>query len=136
MPTRDQQPASWFPWVVVAILGYMLWSQQDLAPTPHPGPVVPTVSVETVARKLIDDTADGYKAVFSEAAAKVRSESVVTEEQLFSQLKDGLKNAREASSVELDKLLDANIPTEFGSSGGASKVADFLERVAKGFGMR
>lgn len=135
MPTRDQQPASWFPWVVVAILGYMLWSKQDLAPTPHPGPVVPTVSVETVARKLIDDTAVGYERVFSEAATKVKSKELITEEALFNTLKEGLKNAREKASSEFDKLLDANIPVEFGSDGGAA-VSTFLERAAKGFAVR
>lgn len=135
MPTRDQQPASWFPWVVVAILGYMLWSEQDSAPTPHPGPVVPTVSVETVARKLINDTADGYQRVFSEAATKVKSKELITEEALFNTLKEGLKDVREKSSSDFDKLLDTSIPTEF-DDGNRGAVSTFLERAAKGFSVR
>lgn len=134
MPTNESQPASWFPWVIVAVLAYMLWQKPE-APGPQPEPVVPTVNVETVARKMIEDTAEGYKAVFSDAASKVQDKSLTNEEQLFNTLKEGAKNVREKSSAEFDKLLDANIPTEF-DDGNRGAVSTFLERAAKGFSVR
>ena len=134
MPTNESQPASWLPYIIIAVLAYMLWNKQDATPVP-PQPVVPTVNVETVARKLIDDTANGYSKVFSEAATKVKSKELITEEALFNTLKEGLKSAREKASSDFDKLLDANIPVEFGGDGGDA-VGTFLERAAKGFSVR
>jgi hypothetical protein len=131
MPTNESQPASWFPWVIVLVLGYMLWNKQDATPVP-PQPVVPTVNVETAARKLIDDTANGYARVFSEAATKVQSKELITEEALANTLKTELKDVREKSSSDFDKLLDGSIPTEF-NDGNRGAVSTFLERAAKGF---
>lgn len=132
MPTDDRQPSSWFPWVVVAILGYMLWQKQ---PAPQPEPVVPTVTVEQVAAKLIKDTSDGYARVFSEAATKVQSKELTTEEALATLLKKELKDVRENASAEFDKLLDVNIPTEF-SDGNRGAVETFLRQSSKGFSLQ
>jgi len=134
MPTDDRQPSSWFPWVVVAILAYMLWQKQP-APGPQPEPVVPTVTVEQVAAKLIKDTSDGYARVFSEAATKVQSKELITEEALATLLKKELKDVREKSSVDFDKLLDSTIPVEFGGD-GSEAVSTFLKRAAKGFSVQ
>lgn len=135
MPTNEQQPATWFPWVIILVLGYMLWNKQDATPVPPPEPVVPTTVVEDAARKLIEDTANGYSKVFSEAATKVKSKELITEEALFNSIKEGLKSAREDSSFILDQLLDRNIPNEF-DDGNRGAVSTFLERAAKGFSVR
>ncbi len=134
MPTNDRQPSSLFPWVVVAILGYMLW-QAKSAPGPQPEPIAPTVTVEQVAAKLVKDTSDGYARVFSEAAAKVQSKELTTEEALANLLTTELKNVREKSSVDFDKLLDINVPTEF-SDGNRGAVETFLKQSAKGFSLQ
>jgi hypothetical protein len=111
----------------------MLWSKQDVAPVP-PGPVDPVVNVESIVGGIFPAQARGYKEIFSQAASKVESKELASEESLFSFLKKEAGNVRASSTVEFDKLLNDSIPD--GNFGGreAADVTDFLKRVANAFG--
>ena len=130
MQTKDE-PASLVPWVIVAVLAYMLWSKPapEPGPTPPPGPKI--VTVEEAARNLITKTQSGYKSVFNSVAKRVEDGEIKTEEQLNVTLKKELSDVRESASKDLDMSFNVNIPTDFSGQGGP--VATFLKRVANGF---
>ena len=123
MPTKE--PGSWIPWILVVIMGAMLYQQQ---PKPEPTPVTP--SVKQVVRKMMADTQAGYAREFEKAAADVGNGSIKNEEQLHKQLKEGLENVRSQASSDLNGVMDSSIPTEW--SDGAA-VSSFLRSVADGF---
>ena len=128
MPTKE--PASWIPWIIIGIMGAMLYQQQA---KDDPKPITPTI--EQVVRKTQLETAKRYKQAFESAAEKVASDDLKDEETLYKTLKEDLENARRTSSVDLDQLLDSNIPTQF-DDGNRGAVSTFLKRVANGFTVR
>jgi hypothetical protein len=133
MPIEPKkEPQSYLPWVVVAVLAFMLFKQ---APNPPPVPPVPVpvVNVESVVAGIFPAQAKGYAAIFSQAADKVQSKELATEESLFSFLKSEAENVRANSAVEFDKLLNESIP-DGNFSGTEAAVATFLSRVSKAFG--
>lgn len=132
MPTEQKADAfDYAPWVVVAILAYLLVVKPapEPGPTPPPGPKV--VTVEEAARNLITKTQSGYKSVFNSVAKRVEDGEIKTEEQLNVTLKKELSDVRESASKDLDMSFNVNIPTDFSGQGGP--VATFLKRVANGF---
>ena len=127
MPTTERQPASLVPWLLVAVLGFMLWQR-----TPMPKPEPEKSDARAVAAKMIDDTAKGYAGEFNRAATQVEAKEIVNEEQLHKQLKEKLDGVRSAASADLDGLMDTRIPTEF-DDGNRGAVVTFLRLVANGF---
>jgi hypothetical protein len=121
MPTKE--PASWIPWILIGIMGAMLYQQQ---PKPVPEPVAQ--SIEQIVRKTHADTSKNYAGVFRSAADKVASGEIANEEELYNILKKELDNARVDASGDLDKLLDSNIPTLI-DDGTRGAVSSFLRRV-------
>lgn len=120
------------PIVLYGIIAVMAWMLLSKPKEPGPGPVdPPKPKVEQVVSKVFPATKEGYKAVFSDAAAKVTSKELNNEEQLSTFLKKGLENARGEASVDFDKLLDDNLPSEFG--GREDAVSTFLREVAAGW---
>jgi hypothetical protein len=134
MPTEPKQEQSYLPWIAVAVLAFMLFQKQVPAPGPTPVPPAPVVNVESVVAGIFPAQAKGYAAIFSQAANKVQSKELATEESLFSFLKVEAENVRAASAVEFDKLLNESIPDGNFDGTEAVDVATFLERVAKAFG--
>ena len=126
--TTEKETASWFPWVIVAVLGFMLWQR---TPMPEPGPKPePSSDIRQVVQKMTKDTQAGYAREFERAAANVGNGTLKNEEQLHKQLKDGLDAVRTQASGDLNQLMDSNIPTEW-SDGNA--VSTFLRSVSAGF---
>ena len=122
MPTKE--PASWIPWILIGIMGAMLYQNQQ--PKPEPQPVAQ--SIEQIVRKTHADTAKNYATVFRSAADKVAAGEIANEEELYNTLKKDLDNARVDASADLDKLLDSNIPAliDDATRGG---VSTFLRRI-------
>lgn len=125
MPTTERQ--SLVPWLIVAVLGFMLWQR-----TPGPKPEPEKSDARAVAAKMIDDTAKGYAEEFIKAATQVEAKEIVNEEQLHKLLKEKLDGVRSAASADLDELMDARIPTEF-DDGSRGAVSTFLRSVSDGF---
>ncbi len=122
MPTKE--PASWIPWIIIGIMGAMLWQHQQPAPVPQPV----AQSIERVVQKTHADTSRNYAGVFRSAADKVASGEIKDEETLYNTLKKDLDDARIDASTDLDKLLDSNIPTVI-DDGTRGAVSSFLRRV-------
>ena len=134
MPTEPKAEQSYLPWIVVAVLAFMLWNKQPTpAPGPTPVPPAPVVNVESIVGGIFPAQAQGYKAVFSQAATKVESKELATEESLFNFLKKEAEIVRATSAVEFDRLLNESIPD--GNFGGKeAAVGTFLRRVSEAFG--
>jgi len=129
-PKPEKQ--SYLPWIIIAALAFMLFQKQTPTPTPVPPPT-PIVNVESIIAGIFPSQAKGYAAIFSQAADKVQSKELATEESLFSFLKTESENVRRSSAVEFDKLLNESIPD--GNFGGTeAAVGTFLLRVSKAFG--
>jgi hypothetical protein len=133
MQTKQKTDAlDYAPWVVVAILAYLLVVKpvEPPGPTPPPGPKI--VTVEEAARRLLTKTQTGYKSVFTNAAQRVETGEVKTEEQLNTLLKKELQDVRDDASKDLDAAFNVNLPTTI-DDGNRGAVATFLKRVATGF---
>ncbi len=123
--TTEVKQASLIPWVLVAVLAFMVWQRTPKTDVDNSNP-------EAVAKKMMQDTALGYANEFSKAAMQVQDKEITNEEQLHKQLKERLDEVRSAASVDLNSLLDDRIPTEF-DDGNRGAVTTFLESVANGF---
>jgi hypothetical protein len=123
MPSKE--PASWIPWVLVAVMAFMLWPKT-------PKPSVDDGKPESIAKKMMEETALGYANEFSKAAMQVQDKEIANEEQLHKQLKERLDGVRSAASSDLNSLLDDRIPTEF-DDGNRGAVTTFLKSIANGF---
>ena len=135
MPTEPKAEQSYLPWIVVAVLAFMLWNKQPTpAPGPTPVPPAPVVNVESIVGGIFPAQAQGYKAVFSQAADKVQSKELATEEAVFTFLKTEAENVRVSSTAEFDKLLNENIPDGNFDGKEAVDLTTFLRRVANAFG--
>ncbi|NBW16890.1 MAG: hypothetical protein EBR82_53825 [Caulobacteraceae bacterium] len=120
MPTKE--PASWIPWIIIGIMGAMLYQQHK--PVPEPA----AQSIEQIVSKTHAETAKNYATVFRAAADKVAAGEIKDEEALYNFLKKDLDDARIDASSGLDKLLDSNIPTVIDDATRGS-VSSFLRRV-------
>lgn len=128
---RPADALDYAPWIVVAVLGYLLWTKPvPPGPVPPPGPIV--VTVEQAARNLITKTQAGYKSVFVNAAQRVESGEIKTEESLNTLLKKELQDVRENASKDLDAAFNLNLPVTI-DDGNRGAVGTFLKRVANGF---
>jgi hypothetical protein len=123
--TTEVKQASLIPWVLVAVLAFMVWQKT-------PKPSVDDGKPESIAKKMMEETALGYANEFSKAAMQVQDKEITNEEQLHKQLKERLDDVRSAASVDLSNLLDDRIPTEF-DDGNRGAVTTFLKSVANGF---
>ena len=119
MQTKDE-PASWFPWLVVAVLAYMLWNKPvDPKPVP-PVPPNPVERVKLTATSLLPAEISIRADVFEKAADKVKAGELTTDRQLLdfvrSELERGWKNAR----VEFAKLTEELVPPDLSGPGGVA----------------
>jgi len=129
---RPADVLDYAPWVVVAILAYLLLNKPVVPPGPTPPPGPKVITVEEAAKNLITKTQSGYKSVFVEVASKVESGEVKTEEQLHTILEKELTDVRKSAANDLDNAFNANIPTTI-DDGSRGAVSTFLKRVANGF---
>jgi len=113
---NEVKQANYLPWIAVAVLGCMLWSQQSVGPKPEPKPDVPVV---VDARKLSHDV----------AVAMVRRMGDDMEKVAKSDAKTVMEAA--AISVELDKATRDNFKKTMGDFMQQSQGNDQLPATSK-----
>jgi hypothetical protein len=127
MPASESNP-SYLPWIVVAVLAYMLWQKPADNPSP-PAPI--NQSVEQVTKAVFTDMRSGYAAAFGEAAKQVEDKGLATDRQLLEFVRPKVEEARKNAQSKFDAMVEANIPEKFESASEVAAVADFLKRVAR-----
>lgn len=124
----DKKETNYLPWVAVAVLGYMLWSQQTkVEPKPDPKPDV--VTIEKATAGVLPMTAKGYREAFEDAANQVDAKKFKYARDLLEYLKPLTASARETASKTFDVTLGTQIPDEI--TDYEAEVSALLRRVAK-----
>ena len=129
----DLQLASYLPWIIAAVLGYMLWSKQDSAPSPTPDPKPVVVTIEKATAGVLPLIRSENARIFSKAADMVRRKEIRDEAQLDSYVREATKAAREAASKPFDVAFEATLPRDAEGSflNMEEQAAKVLERIAK-----
>ncbi len=110
MPEQPAKQTNWALVVLVAIGIYFVaerWKKSDPAPKP-----TPTVNVQSVVNKSLDQQRASFAQAFSDVAADVTEGSVTTGEQLFNALAPRLKSAREKAFSDIDGVLQEQLPEQ------------------------
>lgn len=124
----DKKETNYWPYIVVALAGYMLWSQQmKVEPKPDPKPDV--VTIEKVTANVLPMTAKGYQAAFEDAANQVDSKKFKYARELLEYLKPITTEARVNAHKTFDVTLGTQIPDEI--TNHEAEVSALLRRVAK-----
>ena len=128
----EAKQANYLPWIAVAVLGYMLWSQQTkVEPKPDPKPDVVTIEKATagvLAAMKIENAR-----VFTEAANKVEKGELKTDKELFDFVQPATKLAREQANKPFDVSLEMTLPrNDDGTFAGKEiEAGKVLRRIAK-----
>lgn len=129
----DKTQPNYLPWIAVAVLGYLLYSQQAKQ---DPKPVDPTpvsVTIEKATAGVFVAMKVENARVFNEAAAKVESGAIKTDRELFDFVQPATKLAREQANKPFDLSLEMTLPrNEDGSFLGKEiEAGKVLRRIAK-----
>lgn len=126
----DKQPTNWLPWIVVGVLGFILWQGQQPVPTPGPQPEpVPSVSIEKDTKAILAKLKVEFSRVFSEAADRVEKGAIKTDKELFDFVKPATEAARKEANKPFDVSFDLSLPrNEDGAFAGKEKEASALLR--------
>jgi len=119
------------PWIAVAFLGYMLWTKQDVAPSPEPKPVA--VTIEKATSSVLATMKAENARVFLEAASKVEKGEIKTDKELFDFVQPATKAAREQANKPFDMSLEMTLPrNDDGTFAGKEiEAGKVLRRIAK-----
>lgn len=133
--TETSKP-NYLPWIAVAgLLVYLVWIRNPQAPTPGPGPEPkPTPSqLAEVTKSVLPTLKQSFRDVFNDAAAKVESGELKSDQELFDFVQPATRTAREAASKPFDSQLDLSLPrNDDGTFTGHEKeAADLLRKIAK-----
>lgn len=124
---------NYLPWIAVAVLGYMLWSQQPkVDPKPiDPKPVV--VTIEKATAGILATMRTENARVFNEAANKVENGEIKTDRELFDFVQPATRLAREQANKPFDVSLEMTLPrNEDGTFAGKEiEAGKVLRKVAK-----
>ena len=130
----DAKQANYLPWIAVAVLGYMLWSQQTVVPKPDPKPDVPVVvTIEKATAGVLSAMKVENARVFNEAADRVEKGDIKSDKELFDFIQPATKLAREQANKPFDVSLEMTLPrNEDGTFSQKEKeAAAILRRIAK-----
>lgn len=128
MPTENQ-PANWMPWVIIAVLLYLLWQdKKGDDPVPPPAPVE---NVESITKSVFADMRKSYAATFEEAAKQVSDKTLTSDRSLLDFVRPKIEQGRKDAQAKFDAMVEANIPQEFASDAEVARVAGFLRRIGK-----
>jgi hypothetical protein len=130
----DKKETNYLPWVVVAVLGYMLWSQQTVVPKPEPKPDVPVVvTIEKATSGVLATMKAENARVFDEAANRVEKGDIKTDKELFDFIQPATKLAREQANKPFDASLEMTLPrNDDGTFAGKEiEAGKVLRKVAK-----
>lgn len=133
----DKTQPNYLSWIAVAVLGYLLYSQQlktdpkPVDPTPEPKPVV--VNVEKTTSGVLVEVKAANARIFNEAASKVESGAIKTDEQLLEFVKPATQAARESANKQFDIMIEMSLPRNADGSflGKEAEVAKLLRQVAR-----
>jgi len=132
MAMSEVKQVNYLPWIAVAVLGYMLWSNQTkVDPKPEPKPDL--VAIEKATAGVLASMKIENARVFNEAASKVEKGEIKTDKELFDFVQPATKIAREQANKPFDVSLGMTLPrnedgTFIGKEVEAGKV---LRRIAK-----
>lgn len=131
----DKKETNYLPWVAVAVLGYLLWSNQTkVEPKPDPKPDVPVVvTIEKATASVLALMKTENARVFNEAASKVESKEIKTDKELFDFVQLATKLAREQANKPFDVSLEMTLPrNDDGTFAGKEiEAGKVLRRIAK-----
>ena len=128
----DKKETNYWPYVVVALAGYMLWSQQTkVEPKPDPKPDV--VTIEKATAGVLASMKTENARVFNEAANKVEKGEIKTDKELFDFVQPATKLAREQANKPFDVSLEMTLPrNEDGTFAGKEiEAGKVLRKVAR-----
>jgi len=132
---NEKTHTNYLPWIVVAVLGYLLYSQQTkVEPKPEPKPDVPVVvTLEKATAGVLAMMKRENARVFTEAADKVEKGDIKTDKELFDFIQPATKLAREQANKPFDISLEMTLPrNEDGSFAGKEiEAGKVLRRIAK-----
>jgi len=131
----DKTQTNYLPWIAVAVLGYMLWSNQTkVEPKPEPNPDVPVVvTIEKATAGVLASMKAENARVFTEAANKVEKGELKTDKELFDFVQPATKLAREQANKPFDVSLEMTLPrNEDGTFAGKEiEAGKVLRKVAR-----
>ena len=119
------------PWIAIAVIGYMLWTKQDAAPSPEPKPV--NVTIEKATAGVLATMKAESARIFSEAASKVERGEIKTDKELFDFVQPATKLARELANKPFDLSLEMTLPRNADGTfaGKEIEAGKVLRKVAK-----
>jgi hypothetical protein len=110
MTTMSDTKQSNWQWIaVVAVLGYMLYSQQTKV-EPKPAPKPDVVTIEKATAGVLSAMKAENARVFTEAANKVEKGEIKTDKELFDFVQPATKLAREQANKPFDVSLEMTLP--------------------------
>jgi hypothetical protein len=129
--SKQTSSNQYLPWIVVAVLGYLLFVRQ---PSPAPGPddnkpAPVVVSIESTVKQVKADQLKALATSFETLASEVEAGRFRYSRELLEYMKPLTKEAREASNKPFDLMIGQMIPDEL--AGKEKQVADDLRKVAK-----
>lgn len=121
------------PWIITAVLGYLLWTKQDGAPEPTPEPKPVAVTIEKATAGVLATMRTENARVFNEAASKVEKGEIKTDKELFDFVQPATKLAREQANKPFDMSLEMTLPRNDDGSFAGKEIdaAKVLRRIAK-----
>lgn len=129
----DKTQPNYLPWIAVAVLGYLLYSQQAKQDPKPVDPVPVAVTIEKATAGVLVAMKIENARVFSEAAVKVESGAIKTDKELFDFLKPATKLAREQANKPFDLSLEMTLPRNDDGSflGKEVEAGKVLRRIAR-----
>ena len=130
----DKTETNYLPWIAVAVLGYLLWSQQTkVKPVDPDVPKPVVVSIEKATASVLASMKVENARVFTEAASKVEKGEIKTDKELFDFVQPATKLAREQANKPFDISLEMTLPrNDDGTfSGKEIEAGRVLRRIAK-----
>ena len=131
----EAKQTNYIPWIAVAVLGYLFWSNQTkVEPKPEPKPDVPVVvTIEKATAGVLAAMKIENARVFNEAANKVEKGELKTDKELFDFVQPATKLAREQANKPFDVSLEMTLPrNDDGTFAGKEiEAGKVLRRIAK-----
>lgn len=123
---------SLIPWVLV-IAGLVYWYRYQTTTVIDPPTPPDVVTIEKAVGDYFPTQRKEFAAAFSDAAAKVRSKEIKTDEQLDALVNPQLKAARDLASKPFDVSFEMGLPrNDDGSFAGKEEnAAKFLEQISR-----
>lgn len=128
----NESKTNYWPFVVVALVAYLLYSQQTKS-EPKPDPKPDVVTIEKATASVLATMKSENARVFNEAASKVESGQIKTDKELFDFVQPATKLAREQANKPFDVSLEMMLPrNDDGTFAGKEiEAGKVLRRVAK-----